>query len=114
MEKELICIGCPKGCPLWVQYGSEAVMAVSGNACPRGEAYAKSECIHPTRTLTTTVISENGEPIPVKTSKPIPKEKLFACMELLRGIRVKLPVHVGDVIQADIFGSDIIATANRE
>ena len=37
MEKrELICIGCPMGCPLTVTLDGGAVVTVQGNTCPRG------------------------------------------------------------------------------
>ena len=43
MEKrELICIGCPMGCPLTVTLDGGAVVTVQGNTCPRGDAYAVS------------------------------------------------------------------------
>ena len=41
MEKrELICIGCPLGCPLTVTM-EETGITVTGNTCKRGEIYAK-------------------------------------------------------------------------
>ena len=44
MEKrELICIGCPMGCPLTVTLDGGAVVTVQGNTCPRGDAYARKE-----------------------------------------------------------------------
>lgn len=44
MEKrELICIGCPMGCPLTVTLDGGAVVTVQGNTCPRGDAYARRE-----------------------------------------------------------------------
>ena len=45
--KELICIVCPKGCHLKVD--EENGCAVTGNGCPRGAEYGKSELLHPTR-----------------------------------------------------------------
>ena len=51
--KELICIVCPKGCHLKVD--EENGCAVTGNGCPRGAEYGKSELLHPTRVLTSTV-----------------------------------------------------------
>ena len=42
MEKrELICIGCPMGCPLTVEMNGTEVVSVTGNTCPRGDAYAR-------------------------------------------------------------------------
>lgn len=51
--KELICITCPKGCHLKVD--EENGYAVTGNSCPKGEAYGKAELCHPTRVVTSTV-----------------------------------------------------------
>ncbi|MGL4567162.1 MAG: DUF1667 domain-containing protein, partial [Fusobacteriaceae bacterium] len=52
--------------------------------------------------------------VPVKTSGAIPKEKIFQCMELLKDIKLKSPVKMGDVILKDIFdtGVDILVTRN--
>ncbi len=33
-----------------------------------------------------------------KTKEDIPKEKIFACRQALRGIEVQAPVHIGDAI----------------
>ena len=38
---ELTCIGCPMGCPLIVTMEDGAVVSVTGNTCPRGDAYAR-------------------------------------------------------------------------
>ena len=38
---ELTCIGCPMGCPLIVTMEDGAVVSVTGNTCPRGDAYAQ-------------------------------------------------------------------------
>ena len=47
MEKrELICIGCPLGCPLTVTMEGEQI-TVAGNTCKRGEIYAKKEVTNP-------------------------------------------------------------------
>lgn len=40
--RELICIGCPLGCPLTVRLDGEQ-MEISGNTCKRGEDYARKE-----------------------------------------------------------------------
>ena len=52
MKKVLVCIGCPKGCRVSID---TETLETSGNACPRGAAYAKDELTNPTRTLTSTV-----------------------------------------------------------
>ena len=117
MEKrELICIGCPMGCPLTVEMNGTEVVSVTGNTCPRGDAYARKEATNPTRIVTSTVKVEGGkvDMVSVKTKEDIPKGKIFECVKALKGITVKAPVHIGDVILKDVAGTgvDIIATKN--
>ena len=115
-KRELICIGCPMGCPVTVEMDGREIVSVSGNTCPRGDAYARKEVTNPTRIVTSTVKVEGGlvEMIPVKTKEDIPKDKIFDCMRALKGITVKAPVHIGDVILADAAGTgvDVVATRN--
>ena len=112
--KELICIGCPMGCQLTVDMRSDQEMLVTGNTCPRGEAYAKKELTHPTRIVTSTVkvIGGNKPYVSVKTASDIPKDKIMACMKALQKISVKAPVHMGEVIIENVAetGSMVIAT----
>lgn len=110
--KELICIICPRGCHLTV----DDELNVSGNTCPRGAVYAKQELTHPTRTLTSTVrvVSKTEAMLPVKSNKPLPKEKIFDAMEVINKTCVKAPIKIGDVVIKNIFGLDvdIVATKN--
>lgn len=117
MEKrELICIGCPMGCPLAVELESGEVKGVSGHTCKRGEVYARKEVTNPTRIVTSTVKVAGGsaDMVSVKTKEDIPKDKIFACVQALKGVVVDAPVHIGDVIVADVVGTgvDIVATKN--
>ena len=41
--RELICIGCPLGCPLTVEMKGTEVVSVTGNTCPNGDRYARSK-----------------------------------------------------------------------
>ena len=113
MERKLTCIICPLGCSLTVQVEDKKVLSVEGNTCPRGQKYAESECTNPQRTVTSTVKCADGGLVSVKTDKPIPKEKMTACMELINKTVAKLPVSIGDVIIEDVFGSRVVATQNR-
>ena len=40
--RELTCIGCPLGCSITVTMNGTDVVSVTGNTCPRGDAYALS------------------------------------------------------------------------
>ncbi len=114
VRKELICIGCPMGCPVVVEMEGETVVSVKGNTCPRGERYARKEVTDPTRIVTSTVKVKGGieRLVPVKTKEDIPKGKIFSCMEALTGVEVKAPVQMGDIIVSDVAGTgiDVIAT----
>lgn len=112
--KHITCIRCPIGCQLTVEVTDGAVTKVEGNLCKRGVEYAQSECVHPVRTLTTTVRVLNGDPLPVRSKEPLPKEMIFACMDVMRTVAVTAPVAAGTVIVADICGTgvDMIATAS--
>ena len=79
----LICIGCPLGCPLTVEMEGNEVKSVAGNTCPRGEAYAKKELTNPTRIVTSTVRVGGGKRamVSVKTASDIPKGKIFECVK---------------------------------
>lgn len=111
MKRDLTCIVCPIGCSLKIDLDT---LVVSGNNCPRGENYAVSEVTNPVRILTTTIRCENGMVLPVKTNKPIPKDKIFECMDIINNYICKLPIKVGDVIINNVFGADIVATKNME
>lgn len=115
MEKiEMICINCPLGCNLSVTRDGDNI-SVTGNTCKRGATYAVNELTHPVRTLTTTVAVGNreGKYLPVKSSKPISKSKLFEAMALVNATKAEAPIAIGDVIIADMLGeADLIAACD--
>lgn len=117
MEKRnLICIGCPMGCPLVVTMNHGEVVSVEGNTCKRGAVYGKKEVTNPTRIVTSTVRVTGGSisVVSVKTQEDIPKEKIFDCVKALKEIEVAAPVHIGDVVLRDVAGTgvDVVATKN--
>lgn len=113
-ERELICIGCPMGCPLTVKLEGGEILAITGYTCKRGEVYARKEVTNPTRIVTSTVDVEGGRVarVSVKTKEDIPKGKIFQCVKALKGVTVKAPVHIGDVIISNVAdtGVDVVAT----
>ena len=113
MNKKLTCIICPIGCELIAILDEKEVISVSGNTCPRGEIYARNECINPQRTITSTMLCEDGSLVSVKTDTTIPKEKMQECMQIINSNTAKLPIAVGDVLIENVFGSNIVATQNR-
>ncbi len=110
---QMTCIVCPRGCSLEVDPEAGTVV---GNSCKRGFEHGLAEATHPERTLTTTVrvVDDQGEKIemaPVRTAKPIPKRLLFDAMKEIDALRVKLPIHRGDVIIQNLLdtGVDLVA-----
>ena len=113
MKKEIICTICPRGCTVSVDNSSGEIVA-EGYGCRRGLDFATAEFTRPVRILTTTVKIEDkeGELLPVRSSSPLPKEKILDCMEVIKKTSVTLPVKQYDVIVKNICntGIDIVAT----
>ena len=111
MNRDLICIICPRGCALHAEM-KDGELVVSGNACPKGAQYAVDECTNPVRTITSMVRVSNREDcmVSVKTAAPIPKGNIFDVMEKIRCAEIEAPVAIGDVVLEDIFGTKVIAT----
>lgn len=114
--KEWICIGCPLGCPLTVELDKGVVMSVSGNTCPNGEKYARKEVTDSRRTVTSTVKVEGGElsVVSVKTASDIPKNKIFDCMEELAKIKIKAPVHIGEIVLENVADTGVNVVATKD
>jgi len=111
-KKELTCIICPIGCKMDVTVNGDEI-SVTGNTCKRGVEYAKSEMLHPVRTLTTTVYVENRKTVlPVKAIG-LSKSKLFEAMDTVSKISVDAPIKSGDVIIEKLCGEvPLVATGS--
>ena len=119
MKKKLTCIICPMGCELNVDYDiSKEYFDISGNKCNRGVVYAKSELTNPLRTLTTTIRVKNmsKSTVCVKTDKPIPKDKIFDALKIVKSYDISGKISVGDVLIKNILGTDsnIVATSKLD
>ena len=114
-EKELICVSCPMGCRITVAMEGKEILSVTGNTCPRGEAYARQECVQPMRILTSTVRILNGthRVLPVITEKEIPLELMEKAMEEVREITMHAPVEVDQVVLENIAGTGVNLIASR-
>ena len=114
-EKELICVSCPMGCRITVTMEGKEILSVTGNTCPRGEAYARQECVQPMRILTSTIRILNGthRVLPVITEKEIPLELMEKAMEEVREITVHAPVEVDQVVLENIAGTGVNLIASR-
>ena len=114
----LTCIECPTGCALTVVVEEGNAVSVEGFGCRRGRDYAIAEIECPVRILTTTVVAEGLgiRMVPVRTSLPVPRDRLQDAMSLIRTVRVAHPVRVGDTVIQDLLGLgvDVIATRDVE
>ncbi len=115
MNRKLICISCPLGCSLEVEFDAKKILSVTGNSCKRGAEYAEKEIFHPERIVTTTVKVRGAaiDFLPVKTASSVPKQLTFKVMEAARHIEVKAPVKLGDVIIPDVAGTGVDLVATR-
>lgn len=89
---------------------------VSGNTCPKGEAYGRTELTDPRRIVTSTVRikGRKNQAVAVKTAQAVPKEKIMECMKELKAVEVSLPVSVGDVILENVAGTGVEVVATRD
>jgi CxxC motif-containing protein len=116
--KNFVCIICPNGCEILVEYSGSEIRKVSGNLCDKGDAYVRKEHHSPERGITSTVVVRNGilPLVSVKASRPVPKKMIFEVMDAIAEIEVSAPVKIGDVLLKNAAGSgaDIVATRNVE
>lgn len=114
------CTTCPSECLMTVEVERNAngavveVHSVTGNSCPRGDKFAHQELTCPMRVLTTTVAVSGGDEalLPVRTAEAIPLELHTQAMDLIRGLVIDAPIHMGDVVLEDLLntGIDLIAS----
>lgn len=104
MEKIITCTICPRGCEIKVTGQNSKIDSITGFSCNRGKPFAIDEFILPKRIFTSTVkLEDSDEPLlPVRSDVPIPKETLFACMEIIRNMTIKAPVNRGEIIIPNI------------
>lgn len=114
MLREFTCIVCPNGCEIQAEIEDGKLISVSGATCKRGEEYVNQELTAPKRTIASSVPVIGGElPLAsVRTTKAIPKEKIFEAMAEIKKVTVEAPVTTGQVVIQGILGtdSDVIIT----
>lgn len=116
------CTTCPSECLLTVEVERETngavatVHSVTGNSCPRGDKFAHQELTCPTRVLTTTVaVSGSDETLlPVRTAEAIPLALHAQTMDLIRGLVVKAPIRMGDVVLPNLLDTNINLVASMD
>ena len=118
----------------------DGTLAVSGNRCPRGSAYAVEELRSPKRMVTATCRlasvaacaedgtktgqtvhpGQKGQPglcdprrVPVRSSVPCPKERVHELLVAIYARTVQGPVKCGDVVIENWMGTGIDVVASR-
>ena len=113
-EKIVTCIVCPIGCKILVRTDGKHFEICNGNKCKKGIEYARSEALDPRRILTSSILVNNGEwpLVSVKSSSPVPKNKIFQVLEFIKKAKVDAPVTLGQNILKNVANTkiNIIAT----
>ena len=117
-EQEITCIICPIGCKILVKKDNSTCEIIDGYKCKKGIEYATNEALDPHRMLTSSIIVINGKwpLVSVKSSKPVPKNKIIEVKNQIKKANVKAPVTSGQTIIKNVLnlGIDIIATKSIE
>lgn len=115
---EVTCILCPMGCKAKIILDEGKVVSVKNIECPRGEAYAIQEINAPVRDFFTTIKVEGASVpmLPIRTTGPIPKDKMMACIREVSGIVVQAPIPLGSIIVKNFLnlGVDVISTRSLD
>ncbi len=116
MKKELICISCPQGCHLAVEFDEKnGDCMTAGNRCPRGAVYAKQELTDPRRVVTAVVKTDDPENpfVPVRTDKPFPRAGIPALLNRLYRMTVTTPVKCGETVLENVENTQINVVASE-
>ncbi len=119
-EREVIktirCIVCPTGCEIEVKEIPDGEIVFEGYTCKRGLEYAKQEFSEPKRILTTTIrVDDALHPlIPVRTDKPLIKQKLNEALKIMARTIVNAPIKMGDILIENITNEEVNIIASRD
>ena len=113
-KKQITCIVCPIGCKILVKTDGIHFEVCDGNKCIKGVEYARTEALDPKRMLTSSVLVTNGEwpLVSVKSSKPIPKNRIYNVLDEIKKVRVNAPITLGQTIIRNVAKTiiNIVAT----
>lgn len=113
--KEFVCITCPMGCHLSVNDDDKNNIIVTGNTCPRGKEYGINEVTRPKRMVTSSVKVIGGvdNVTSVKTREAIDKHLIFDVLNELKGIELKAPVKIGDIVIKNVLNTNVDIVVSR-
>lgn len=113
--KVIRCIVCPTGCEIKVNKDKNNKITFEGYTCNRGLEYAEQEYYEPKRIITTTMRVEDGllPLIPVRSDKPILKEKLKDVLNEIAKVKIKAPVKMGEILIENVLNIEVNIIASR-
>jgi CxxC motif-containing protein len=113
--KEIICITCPKGCTLTVNFEGQTVINIRPG-CKRGHEYIARELKDPRRMVASSVrvLGSLHPLLPVYTAAPFPKPRISELMAALRKLELDAPIQMAQVVLADALGTGIDIIASRD
>jgi CxxC motif-containing protein len=113
--REMVCIACPVGCRLDVRPVTGEEATVTGNRCPKGETYGREELAAPRRTVTAVVRTDSADYpcIPVRTDRPLPRERTRELLAELCRMEVTLPLVAGAALLPDWKGTGVTVRVTR-
>lgn len=112
----IVCVVCPVSCPVQVEWEGDGIIRTDHNQCKLALDYVKDELFNPQRTLTSSLPVVGGRKplVSVKSSQGLPKDRLLEAMQSISDLDVHAPVHIGDVLVADLLGTGVSLVATRD
>ena len=114
-QKKIRCVLCPLGCTITINVDKEVCQVNDGPHCKLGIEYAKNEARDPKRIVTTSVQVTGGEwpLVSVKTTCPVPLEKIFPIINETKKLVLMAPVNNGQILCKNILGTNANLIATR-
>lgn len=115
MRYELLCVCCPVDCRLSGVFSPEEKERIAKFTCPTGWSYASYEQRLRAKMVTALIPIKGGTvPLRVRTSKPVPREKIYELLEELSKVTASVPVYEGQIIVHNICGFEVDIAAAEE
>ena len=117
---EFTCVVCPSGCFIeaeFTEHHPPKLKSFSGARCEKGETWIKQEIENPMRTFATSLSVRGGdfESVSLRTSRAIPREKIFEVMAAIRVLgTLDAPLDIGQVVLKSPAGMDTEIIATRK
>ncbi|MDR2137405.1 MAG: DUF1667 domain-containing protein [Synergistaceae bacterium] len=117
---EFVCVMCPNGCLIEAEYTVERpakLLSFTGNRCAKGKDWVRQEIENPMRTIATSLAVWGGDfgSVSVRTTRPIPREKIFDVMKEIRALgMLEAPLDIGEVVLRNPAGTQTEIVVTRD